>query len=187
MSTATHTPATLDDLARVHGKAELVNGRIVHIAPHGFLPGRVAGRILLALDDYASASNVGEAFGGNLAYALHAPLPSGRQSFSPDASYHAGPFPADPMKFIDGSPTFAVEVRSENDNGAAMDREYADKRTDYFIAGTLAVWDVDPLAETITVYRHTDPLAPVVFHRGDTVDAEPALPGWRLDVDGVFA
>ena len=66
-------------------------------------------------------------------------LPSGRESFSPDASYYNGPFPADDMRFIEGPPTFAVEVRSEGDCGAAADLEYADKRTDYFQAGTAVV------------------------------------------------
>jgi Uma2 family endonuclease len=68
-----------------------------------------------------------------------------------------------------------------------MDREYEDKRKDYFFAGTQVVWDVDPKAETVTVYRLADPLTPVVFRRGDTADAEPAVPGWRLKVDDIFA
>ena len=51
------------------------------------------------------------------------------------------------MRFIEGPPTFAVEVRSENDYGPAAEREMAAKRADYFEAGTLVVWDVDPDAE----------------------------------------
>jgi Uma2 family endonuclease len=88
------------------------------------------------------------------------------------------------MRFNEGPPTFAVEVRSENDYGNAAEEEMADKREDYFQAGTLAVWDVDPLAFTITCYRLHQP--PVVFHRGQTADAEPAVPGWRIAVDDVF-
>ena len=54
-------------------------------------------------------------------------------------------------------------------------------------AGTLVVWDVDPLAESVTAYTAASPLAPTVFRRGDTADAEPAVPGWRLPVDALFA
>ena len=63
----------------------------------------------------------------------------------------------------------------------------ADRRTDYFTAGTQVVWDVDPLAETIIAYNLSDPTTSVVFRRGDTADAEPAVPGWRLKVDDLFA
>ncbi len=53
------------------------------------------------------------------------------------------------MRFIEGPPTFAVEVRSENAYTPAAEIEIAAKRADYFAAGTLVVWDVDPIAETI--------------------------------------
>jgi Uma2 family endonuclease len=62
----------------------------------------------------------------------------------------------------------------------------ADKRADYFAAGTLVVWDVDPEAEVIHAYRATDPARPTIFTRGRQADAEPILPGWRVDVDRVF-
>jgi Uma2 family endonuclease len=114
-------------------------------------------------------------------------LPSGRESFSPDAAYYLGVLPVNPMRFIDGAPTFAVEVRSENDYGPAAERDMADKRDDYFTAGTLVVWDVDPEAETVAVYRADAPTAPTLFRIGDTADAEPAVPGWRMAVDEVFA
>jgi Uma2 family endonuclease len=172
---------------RIKGKAELVNGRIVHYMATGILPHRVAKRIFRSLDAFAESTGVGEANFDNLGYAIRPPLPSGRQSFSPDASYYQGALPADLMKFIDGPPTFAVEVRSEGDYGSAKNREYEDKRRDYFFAGTPVVWDVDPLGETITRYTVADPLTPVVFRRGDIADAEPAVPGWRLAVDDVFA
>jgi hypothetical protein len=80
----------------------------------------------------------------------------------------------------------ALEVRSENDYGPAADRDIAAKRVDYFAAGTLVVWDVDPLAETILCYKATDPTRPIVFRKRDTADAEPAVPGWRMPVSDVF-
>jgi Uma2 family endonuclease len=172
---------------KTDGKAELINGRIVSIMPSGFLPGRVARRITRSLEDYVAAGGRGEVIADNVGYAFDQPLLSGRQSLSPDSSFYTGPLPADLMKYVKGHPDFAVEVRSENDYGPKPDQEYADKRKDYFFAGTLVVWDVDPLAETVTVYRAADPLAPTVFRRGDVANAEPAVPGWRLAVDVLFA
>src|SRR5208337_4537130 len=111
MATVQAQPATLDDLARYPGKAELIGGRIVPQMATGRRPHRVAFRISRSLDDYAQQIGVGEAYADNIGYAV-LQLPSGRESFSPDASYFRGPFPADPMGFIVGPPSLAVEVRS---------------------------------------------------------------------------
>jgi Uma2 family endonuclease len=177
--------ATLDDLYRVEGKAELIGGRIVHLMGTGRRPNRVAGRIYRSLDDYAEATGVGEAYTDNMGFTVPE-LPSGRESFSPDASYYSGPFPANDMRFNEGPPTFAVEVRSENDYGDPAEADMAAKRADYFQAGTLVVWDVDPLAETVACYRSDDPTTPVIRRRGEIADAEPAVPGWRMPVDAMF-
>lgn len=63
----------------------------------------------------------------------------------------------------------------------------AEKRADYFLAGTEVVWDVDTMAECILVYRASDPEHPVTYRRGDTAEAEPAVPGWRVAVDWIFS
>ena len=78
-----------------------------------------------------------------------------------------------------GPPTLAVEVRSEGDYGPAAESRLAAKRADYFEAGTAVVWDVDPVADLIHVYRPTDPAHPSSYNRGEFAEAEPALPGWR--------
>lgn len=185
MSSATRPAATLDDLARIDGKAELIGGRIVRYMPTGRRPSRVASRIFRSLDDHAEATGRGEAYADNTGYAVKA-LASGRQSFSPDASYFLGPFPADEMKFLEGAPTFAVEVRSERDYGPAAESAIAAKRRDYFEAGTSVVWDVDPVQERISKFSAEAPEQPLVFVRGQEADAEPAVPGWRMGVDRIF-
>lgn len=186
MSTVTPIRATLDDLYREEGKAELIGGRIVRFMASGHLPSAVALEIAVSLRAYEKATKKGKAYADGIGFAVP-PLPSGRESFSPDASYRDGPLPANPMRFVEGAPQFAVEVRSENDYGNAAEDEMAAKRADYFAAGTLVVWDVDPEAETVAVYRAASPTQPTIFRRGAVADAEPALPGWRMAVDDVFA
>ena len=183
---STVTRATLDDLYRTEGKAELIGGRIVHYMATGIRPNEVAANIYVSLRGYARQRQRGRAFTDNMGFAVPE-LPSGRESFSPDASFYDGPLPANLMRFVEGPPTFAVEVRSENSYDATAEAAIEGKRAEYFAAGTLVVWDVDPIAETITCYRHTAPTQPVVWRRGDTADAEPAVPGWRIAVDEVFA
>jgi Uma2 family endonuclease len=185
MSTVSTVRATVDDLYREEGKAELIGGRIVRYMASGDLPSVVAFEIAVSLRAYAKSTGRGVAYGDGIGFIV-SELPSGRESFSPDASYYDGPRPQNRVRFIEGPPTFAVEVRSENDYGRAAELEIAAKRVDYFQAGTLAVWDVDPQTETVTVYRHTAPTQPTVYHRGDTADAEPAAPGWRMAVNDIF-
>jgi Uma2 family endonuclease len=185
MSTVPHR-ATRDDLYRTPGKAELIGGRIVEQMPTGIRPNEVAGNIYASLRVFTAQLKRGKAFTDNIGYTVPELL-SGRESFSPDASFYDGPLPANLMRFVEGPPTFAAEVRSENDYGDAAEDELAAKRVDYFAAGTLVVWDVDPIAETITCYRAADPTQGVVFRVGDLADAEPAVPGWRIAVNEVFA
>ncbi len=185
MASVNEKRATLDDLYRVEGKAELINGRIVSFMASGVLPSRVAFEIAVSLRAYAKKVGKGDAYPDGIGYAVPE-LPSGRESFSPDASYYTGPNPVNLMRFIEGPPTFAAEVRSENDYGAAAEEEMAAKRADYFAAGTLVVWDVDPVAHCSHVYRAADPTQVTTYRRGEIAEAEPAVPGWRLPVDEIF-
>ncbi len=63
----------------------------------------------------------------------------------------------------------------------------AAKRADYFEAGTMVVWDVDPVAIRIREYHRDLPTRAVEFALGDHADAEPAVPGRRVAVDRIFA
>jgi Uma2 family endonuclease len=91
------------------------------------------------------------------------------------------------MRFPQGAPLFAAEVRSQYDYGAAAERDMAAKRADYFACGTLVVWDVDLLSEdVIKSYKASDPDHPAIFRRGEIADAEPAVPGWRMPVNDLF-
>jgi Uma2 family endonuclease len=184
MSTGSLTTkqATLDDLLKVPGKAELINGRIVHFMATGHRPNVVAGRIFRSLADYTDTSGQGVAYTDNIGFAVPE-LPSGRESFAPDAAYYTGPLPANRMKFIEGAPDLAVEVRSEGDYSRAAESEMTAKRTDYFTAGTKVVWDVDPVAGEVHVYRAVSPEKPTIYRKGQEAEAEPAVPGWKVAVD----
>ena len=177
--------ADLADLAAVDGKAELIRGRVVHLMPTGHWPNIVAGRIFRRLADYADAPGRGVVYTDNMGFAV-AELSSGRESFSPDAAYYTGPRPARRMRFVEGPPDFAVEVRSEGDSGPAAEAHMAAKRADYFEAGTVVIWDVDPEAGTVRKYRAGEAI-PDLFGAGSEADAEPAVPGWRLSLDWLMA
>ena len=177
----TKTEATIEDLYKVEGKAELIDGEIVHMSPTGGRPGYAAQEISFSLRDYARRTKSGYAIGDNVGFTVNLPH---RKSFCPDAAFYSGELT---MKFLEGAPVFAAEVRSEGDYGPKAEEAMAGKRADYFAAGTQVVWDVDLLSETpVRVFRAADPENPTVYRRGETAEAEPALPGWTMAVDGLF-
>lgn len=169
-------------LYRTEGKAEIVNGEIVQFMSTGDDSSSAAFNIALSLKSYEKQTGTGRAFTDHVGFLVDLP---NRKSFSPDASFFTGERAG--MKFLNGAPVFAVEVRSETDYGPKAEREIASKRADYFAAGTKVVWDVDLLGETqIRSYSSDDPDNPERFGRGEIADAEPALPGWRFEVDDLF-
>jgi len=174
--------ATVDDLYKVEGKAEIVHGEIVLMSPGGFGHGRVAGAIFRSLSDYEEATRLGYAIPDNVGFVVNLP---NRRSFCPDAAFFVGE--SSGPKFLEGAPIFAVEVRSEEDYGPAAEKRLAAKRADYFAAGTRVVWDVDFLRdELVRAYAAERPTEPRVFRRGEKADAEPALAGWSMAVDAIF-
>ena len=181
----TKARATTDDLYSVpdNAKAEIVNGKVVLMSPTGSRPGRASFNIASSLRPREERGVPGYAFGDNVAFLVNLP---NRDSLSPDAAWYVGDI--DTMKFLQGAPVFAAEVRSENDYGPAAEKQMAAKRADCFAAGTLVVWDVDLLRDDVVkVYRASDPDNAVVYRRGEAAEAEPAVPGWTMQVDDIFA
>lgn len=185
MVMSTKAEATIEDLYQIPGggKAEIVDGEIILMSPTGDLPNTAAGEVFASLREYARRIKNGRAYTDNAAFIVNLP---NRRSLSPDAAFYIGPRTRG--KFLEGAPVFAVEVRSEGDYGGRAESSMARKRADYFAAGTLVVWDVDVLVEEVVrSHRADDPDNPTVFHRGEVANADPALPGWSMPVDDLFA
>ncbi len=177
-----HSKATIEDLYKIDGKAELVEGTIVREPPTGDGPGTAAGNIFLSLAIHARNTGNGRAYADNVGFRVDLP---NRDAFSPDAAYYFGPRAG--MKFLEGAPAFAAEVRSEGDYGATAEAAMAAKRADYFAAGTQVVWDVDLLSPApVRKYTAESPDRPREYRRGETAAAEPALSDWRFEVNDLF-
>jgi Uma2 family endonuclease len=179
---STKTKANIADLYSVSDrKAEIVNGELVLMSPTGDMPGRASGAIYLFLRSHERKAG-GRAYPDNVGFVVNLP---NRKSFSPDAAFYVGR--PSGMRFLEGAPVFAAEVRSEGDYGPKAEREIAEKRADYFAAGTLVVWDVDLLSDNVVrVYRASDPESPQIYRKGEMAEAEPAVPGWTMPVDELF-
>ena len=178
----TKSRATLEDLYAAPGKAELVNGELVLMSPAGDKPGWAGDEIFFSLRSYVRMTSFGRAVSDNKGFLAKLPH---RKSFSPDAAFYTGQ-PGE-MRYFPDVPVFAAEVRSENDYGSKAEQDMAEKRADYFAAGCKVVWDVDLLsADVVCVYRADAPDTPTVYKRGETAEAEPAVPCWKMPVDDLF-
>ncbi|MGZ5546265.1 MAG: Uma2 family endonuclease [Limisphaerales bacterium] len=174
--------ATIEDLYGIDGKAEIVNGEIIKMSPTGAAPSYAASEIFVSLRLHSLKMRRGCAVNDNAAFRVDLP---NRDSFSPDAAFYTGKWTG--MKFFEGAPVLAIEVRSEGDYGLRAESEMARKRADYFAAGTLVVWDVDLLSDDVVrSYSSSQPEKPTTFRRGEIANAEAAVPGWSMPVEDLF-
>lgn len=175
--------ATIEDLAITKFKTEIVNDELIVFGPTTYRPGRAAGVIFGALFDHHDRHGGGLPINSRVSFVVDLPH---RRALCPDAGWYTGPEWDD---FPHGAPVFAAEVRERNEVGPAAEERLAAKRADYFAAGTMVVWDVDVLGgeDVVRAYRADDPEHPAIHRRGEIADAEPAVPGWRMPVDELFA
>jgi Uma2 family endonuclease len=86
--------------------------------------------------------------------------------------------PADPVPAL--APDLAVEVLSEGNTEAEMDR----KLDDYFEAGVQLVWIIDPESKTAEVFDSRDNHHTLSI--SDALDGESVLPGFALPLKQLF-
>ena len=175
--------ATEDDaLAHLEGefrrRVELIDGILVE-KPMGVREAFLAGWLLTLLNNFIAPRRLGLVGGPDTIIRL-----LGRQLRLPDVSYF--PWVQMPPGFLDArvgtvSPALAVEVLSDSNTRAEMEQ----KRQEYFAAGTLLVWMVDPRTETVAVY--TDPTAHTTLTTTDTLDGGAVLPGFAVPVADLFS
>jgi Uma2 family endonuclease len=97
-------------------------------------------------------------------------------------SYERLPDPdAADVAIADFAPDLAVEVLSPSNTR----REMARKRRDYFAAGTLLVWEIDPKREVVDVY--TAPESAKRLTKTDTLTGGNVLRGFKLSIAELFA
>ncbi len=86
----------------------------------------------------------------------------------------------EPGGWLRGAPDIAVEVLSPSNTP----RQMRERMDDYFGAGALRVWIVDPTARTVVIHRPDQ--ASMLFKDGDRLEDPEVLPGFALDVTELF-
>jgi Uma2 family endonuclease len=82
--------------------------------------------------------------------------------------------------YVDGPPLLAAEVLSPYDKQKEIDEMIEE----YMECKVPLVWIVDPMDETVTVYRPD--AEPVLFNRTQELSGDPELPGFHCNVAEIF-
>ena len=185
--------ATEADWERVrrHGKrCELIDGTLVEKAV-SYFSSSVGAEIIALLIPWLDAHKdsrglrLGFVAGEQGFVRLRLPGVSGTRARGPDVSFvRRDRFPGGRIP-LTGYPTigpdFVVEVLSPGNT----DREIAEKLRNFFAAGTVRAWVIDPLARTAQTYAAADDAVPVPAD--GALDAAPALPGFAVTLADLFA
>lgn len=172
---------TLEELADAVGDrpGELIDGRFVPMSPTGWPHARAEVKVTSRLEHFAEASGLGTVLGGEAGIIIRRGPDTVRGA---DVAYISRErlAQASPDGYLDVAPELIVEIVSPNDRWT----DITAKLEDYFSIGVELVWLVDPQRRRVSCYRSPTELA--LLGPGDTLTAEPMLPGFALPVAGLF-
>ena len=173
-------PATVADLLRTpkDGRVyELVDGEIL-VSPAGMRHSEVAGKIFAVIASFLEKHPIGKLYTENVGISL----PNGNVR-SPDVTFVRNeklPDGKSPEGFGELVPDLAVEVLSPKDSFKEVGRKIGE----FLECGVPLVWLVDPKRETVTAYRSLSETQR--YSDGETITAEPVLPGFSSNVSKFF-
>ena len=174
------TAEQLLELPDDFGPCELVRGELIMMSPGGCSHGEVCDNLYPLLSLFVRKHRLGRTYSCETGFILE---PDERTVCAPDISFVC----ADRLmkgryeKFFPGPPDLAVEIRSPTDRSS----DISAKISMYLEVGVQAVWDIDPEAETVTVYRKDCPVK--TLDSGGELTEPDLLPGFAIEVRDIFA
>jgi Uma2 family endonuclease len=168
-----------DPYADGDGRFEVVRGVRVEKQPMGLIENLIASILQGRLEPFCRENDLGRAVNETM-FAL-----PGWNDRKPDVAFvsYARWAAARPLPRVNAwpvAPDLAVEVISPTDKAF----DVVDKVREYFAAGVRRVWHVYSNVEQVFVFD--SPTAVRVLARGDELDGDPVVPGFRLPVADVF-
>jgi len=158
---------------------ELIDGVLVE-KPMGYTESVLATYLIVLLDSFVRPRNLGlvtSPDGTVRLWAGRVRIPD--IAFFPWDRMPGRRRPPEPIPTL--APDLAAEILSKSNTRAEMRL----KRQDYFSVGVRLVWEVDPVAHTVTVY--TAPDSSTVLAEADTLDGGAVLPGFAVPLREFFA
>jgi Uma2 family endonuclease len=159
--------------------AELVAGRIINGMPTGHEHGDIEATIAALLLMFVRQAKLGKVMSGEVGlYTQRNPdtVRAADVLFISNDRYDR----VVSGSFLDVAPELIVEILSPDDAWRTVDK----KLREYFAAGVVLVWIVNPDSRTITAYRSMTDVRE--FGEGDTLTGDEVLPGFAIPVAEIF-
>ena len=160
------------------GRYELIDGRLVEMAPasdeHGFIEFNLGAE----LRAFVRQRSLGRILGGEVGIYIRRNPDRIRGADIVFVSKTRLPELTD--KFLEVTPELIVEIMSPNDTWEMIQGKLAD----YFSIGVDQVWVVEPQQRTVRVYRALTEVE--TFGPQDTLVSRGVLDGFRLEIKTLF-
>jgi Uma2 family endonuclease len=159
---------------------ELVNGRVVPTMPTGDEHGDVEFELGMRLRAYGKESKRGRALGGEVGIYIRRDPDTVRAA---DIVFISKERDLQPRRkgYFEIAPELVVEILSPDDRMSRV----GEKLRDYFSAGVLVVWLVDPGLRRVLVYRSM--VNVTALDSSQTLSDEDILPGFGVPVSDLFS
>ena len=159
------------------GCYELVDGKVVELAPPNDEHGEIASNVVTSFNNYSRPRGIGRSR-VETGYTLRTGPDTVR---GPDVSFVFQPrVEGRGRGFPSGAPDIAVEVVSPSDTAAEMARKVAE----YLSAGSQMVWVVYPAGRRVVIHRADGSV--LSYGGDDVITDEELLPGFSLPLSEIF-
>ena len=154
---------------------EYINGELVPMAAAVILHGKISVRVIRYLDPFVHQNKLGEVYTAETSFLV------GERVMKPDVAYVASSrVPEDETKGFPIPPDLAVEVISPTD---ILWNVY-EKALAYLEAGTGLVWVIEPIAQTVTVFRSITDIK--MLTQNEILTGEDVVEGFSCRVAQLF-
>jgi Uma2 family endonuclease len=175
---------TADDLLNlprgIGERYELIEGRLIPMAPAGFEHGNISARAIYYLTRYAIESGRGRVQTSETGYRIRRDSRTVRAADASFMSYERVPASEKPVAYLDIAPELVLEVTSPNDKPDEIEK----KVREWLDFGVLIVLVAYPDTQRLHVFRAGSDV--VILTVEDTFEAEAILPGFTLHIRDLF-
>ena len=168
------------DKARKYERFEIIEGKVIPLAPTKPIHGLVAGKVFLMLALYAQQHKLGRVFAAETGFFTRGDKKTVRAPDVAFVSYQKIPAGELPGDFLSVAPELAVEVVSPGDRAGEIET----KTREWLDFGAALVWIVYPEAKRVHVCTIGNQIH--VLSTTDKIDGGSILPGFEAAISAFF-